>query len=166
MKYACITMMAVAAMAAASAQAQGTKVFRCPGNSYTNSETEAKAKGCKPMDGGNITVVEGTRVSGNGATKVAPAPQTAPSGAKIDAGEQKARDNDARAILEAELKKAETRRAELAKEYNNGEPEMLGPEHKNHEKYLERIAELKASMARNEEDIAGLRRELARAGSR
>ena len=39
---------------------------------------------------------------------------------------------------------------------------MLGPEHRNHQKYLDRVAELKASIARNESDIAGIRRELAR----
>jgi hypothetical protein len=147
------------AAAAATAQAQ-TRIYRC-GNSYTNSEAEARAKGCKPMDGGNITVVEGTRV--NNGTKVATAPQTSPAASRIDASEQKARDTEARAILEAELKKAEARRDELAKEYNNGEPEKLGPEHKNYQKYLDRVAELKASIARNEDDIAGIKRELARA---
>jgi len=63
------------------------------------------------------------------------------------------------------LKKAEARQAELLKEYNNGEPEKLGPETRNHQKYLDRIAELKASMARNESDIAGIRRELGRVPS-
>ena len=170
MKYAYSRVMPIALAIAAvcagwapAAQAQGTRVFKCPGNSYTNSEAEAKANGCKAMDGGNITVVEGTRVN---ATKVATAPQTAQSGTRIDAGEQKARDNDARAILEAELKKAEARREDLLKEYNNGEPEKLGPEHKNYQKYLDRVAELKASIARNDDDIAGIKRELARAGNR
>lgn len=162
MKYAYLAL-AVLAMAM-TAQAQ-TKIYRC-GNTYTNSQAEAQAKGCKPMEGGNITVVEGTRVNGGNGTRVATAPQTSPSSAKIDAGEQKARDSDARAILEAELKKAEARHDELLKEYNKGEPEMLGPEHKNHQKYLDRIAELKAGIARNEEDIAGIKRELARTGSR
>jgi hypothetical protein len=82
----------------------------------------------------------------------------------VDAGEQKNRDAEARTILEAELKKAEARQAELLKEYNNGEPEKLGPEHRNHQKYLDRVADLKASIARNESDIAGLKRELGRAG--
>src|SRR3954469_5532543 len=164
MKFAYITVLALAAMAA-SAQAQ-TKIYRC-GNSYTNSEAEAKAKGCKPMDGGNITVVEGTKVNGASATKIATAPQSpAAISQRIDADEQKQRDNDAKAILEAELKKAEARRDELQKEFNNGDPEKLGPEHRNNQKYLDRIAELKASIARNENDIAGLRRELARAGTR
>jgi hypothetical protein len=155
--------LAAAAMAV-SAQAQ-TKIYRC-GNTYTNSQAEAQAKGCKLMDGGNITVVEGTRVNGTNSLKIATAPQTSPSSTKIDAGEQRTRDSDARAILEAELRKADSRHEELAKEYNNGEPEMLGPEHKNHQKYLDRIAELKTSIARNEEDIAGIKRELARAGAR
>jgi hypothetical protein len=157
MKYAYITVIALAAMAA-GAQAQ-TRIYRC-GNTYTNSEAEAKAKGCKPMDGGNITVVEGTRVNGAAATKVATAPSQ-----RIDSAEQKQRDADARAILEQELKKAEARREELAKEYNGGEPEKLGPEHRNEQKYLDRVAELKASIARNENDIAGIKRELARAGA-
>lgn len=158
MKYTTIAVFALAALAA-GVNAQ-TRIWRC-GNSYTNNESEAKANGCKPMEGGNITVVQGTRVSGAAPTKVATAPA---SGQRIDSAEQKQRDADARAILEDELKKAETRRDELLKEYNNGEPEMLGPEHRNHQKYLDRIAELKASISRNENDIAGIKREIARAG--
>jgi hypothetical protein len=165
MKHAYLIPLALAALAATS-YAQ-TKIYRC-GNSYTNSAAEAQAKSCKLMEGGNITVVEGTRVVGAPAVKVATAPQVSPSagGQRIDAEEQRGRDSDARAILEAELKKAEARQTDLVKEYNNGEPEMLGPEHRNHQKYLDRIAELKASIARNENDIAGIKRELARAGSK
>jgi hypothetical protein len=165
MKYAHITAVALAAMAAA-AQAQNT-VYRCGNNTYTNNVAEAKANGCKTMDGGNITVVEGTRVHGAATVKVATAPQASPAASqRVDSNEQKQRDNDARAILEAELKKAESRHAELLKEFNNGEPEKLGPEHRNHQKYLDRVAELKASIVRNENDIAGLKRELARAAAR
>jgi hypothetical protein len=80
----------------------------------------------------------------------------------VDSAEQRARDADARYILDSELKKAEGRRADLLKEYNNGEPEKLGPETRNHQKYLDRVAELKAAIARNEADIAGIQRELSR----
>jgi hypothetical protein len=160
MKIAFLIPLAAAAMAANSfAQ---TTIYRC-GNTYTNNAAEAKAKGCKTMEGGNITVVEGTRVNGSAApVRVATAPQ-ASGGQRIDADDQRARDSDARLILEAELKKAEARQAELVKEYNNGEPEKLGPEHRNHQKYIERVAELKASIARTENDIAGIKRELSRA---
>jgi len=159
MKYRLVIALAVAATAAgASAQ---TRIWRC-GNTYTNNQAEAQARGCKPMEGGNITVVEGTRVSGATSTvRVATAPQNGAS-QRVDAEGQRARDAEARTILEAELKKAEARHAELAREYNGGEPEKLGPEHRNYQKYLDRVAELKAGIARNENDIAGIKRELAR----
>jgi hypothetical protein len=51
---------------------------------------------------------------------------------------------------------------ELLKEYNNGEPDKRGDEVRNHQKYLDRVAELKANLARNESDMAGIRRELGR----
>jgi hypothetical protein len=161
MKYAFLIPLAVAALAANST-AQ-TRIYRC-GNTYTNNAGEAQAKGCKPMEGGNITVVEGTRVNSASVRVATVAQSVAGPGQRVDADGQRSRDADARLILEAELKKAEARQAELIKEYNNGEPEMLGPEHRNHQKYLDRVAELKAGIARNENDIAGIKRELGRVG--
>jgi hypothetical protein len=158
-RYALIPFAAFAFVLGASAQ---TAIFRC-GNSYTNDKAEAAAKNCKLVEGGNVTVVQGTRVTGK-PVNVATAPQTAASPQRVEAGDQKARDADARAILEAELKKAEARHAELLREYNNGEPERMGPEHKNYQKYLDRVADMKAAIERNEKDIAGLRRELGRTG--
>src|SRR3954447_11560352 len=102
MKYALLIPLAFAALAANST-AQ-SRIYRC-GNTYTNSTVEAQAKGCKPMEGGNVTVVEGTRVH-SGAVRVATAPQSAGvPGQRVDAEGQRARDSDARVILEAELKK-------------------------------------------------------------
>ncbi len=159
-RYVLIPFAVLAFATAASAQ---TSIWRC-GNSYTNDKAEAAAKNCKLVEGGNVTVVQGTKV--NGAAKaVATAPQSAASPQRVDAGDQKARDGEARAILEAELKKAETRQAELLREYNNGEPEKIGPEHKNYQKYLDRVAEMKAAIERNDKDIAGLKRELGRAAA-
>jgi hypothetical protein len=149
----------------AGLQAQTARIFRC-GNTYTNDAAEAQAKSCKPIEGGNITIVEGTRVNPVKATPGASAPQASAGGAlpgqRVDPNDQRARDSDARMILETELRKAEARHAELLKEYNNGEPEKLGPETRNYQKYLDRVAELKASIARNDADMAGIRRELSR----
>lgn len=142
--------------AAALAQAQSQQIWRC-GNTYTNDPREAQAKGCKPVQGGNVTIVEGTKVN-----KAAPAPSSGTSEKRVSSDEQKARDAEARSILDAELKKAQARRDAIAKEYNNGEPEKMGPEHKNYQKYLDRVAELKASLERADQDVAGLQRELAR----
>lgn len=139
------------------------RIYRC-GNEYTNTVPD-KTRGCKLVDGGNVTVVQGTRAS-----PAKPVPARAPvatagtsSGAqRVDSGEQKSRDSDARMILESELKKAEARHVELLKEYNNGEPEKQGVESRNYQKYLDRVAEIKANLLRNESDIAGIRRELGR----
>lgn len=167
-----IPLAALVLIAASHAQAQGQgRIYRC-GNTYTNDAAEARTKSCKLVEGGYITVVEGTRVQGasgsggaNAGTKVATAAPSS-SGTRVESADQKARDSDARQILEAELKKAEARQAELAREYNNGEPEKQGAEARNYQKYLDRVAELKASIARNESDIAGLKRELGRVASK
>nr|WP_315464591.1 hypothetical protein [uncultured Rhodoferax sp.] len=144
---------------ASSGAAAQERIYRC-GNEYTNTVTDAQAKTCKLVSGGNVTVVQSQRPAGaGGAVKAAAAPSSAP---RIDTADQRAKDSDARLILEAELKKAEARQVELQKEYNNGEPEKQGPETRNHQKYLDRVAELKAALARNESDIAGIRRELGR----
>lgn len=146
--------------------ATSSRVYRC-GNQYTNTPTEARAPGCRLREGVPITVVQGVRPPPAAArtpgASAAPAPAAASvASLRVDSAEQRARDADARAILEAELQKAQARRAELLREYNNGEPEKLGPETRNYQKYLDRVAFLKASIARTEADIDGLRRELSR----
>jgi hypothetical protein len=152
---------------AADGHAQ-TRIWRC-GNTYTNDEAQARVGNCKLVEGGNVTIVQGTKASGAqpaAAPRLSVATAPASSGQRVDAGEQKARDGEARGILEAELRKAETRHADLVREWNNGEPEKLGPEHRNHQKYLDRVAELKAAIERNEKDIEGLKRELGRTASK
>ena len=141
----------------ANAQAQ-ERIYRC-GNAYTNTVTEAQAKNCKLIEGANVTVVQGTRPT---QAKAPVQARAASAGPRVNAQEQKSRDSDARLILQSELKKAEARHAELLKEYNNGEPERLGNETRNYQRYLDRVAELKASLARNASDMAGIRRELER----
>ncbi|KRD26239.1 MULTISPECIES: hypothetical protein [Acidovorax] len=164
MKKTLITLLLIAATAPA-AWAQD-RIYRC-GNEYTNNAQQAKERGCKLVEGGNVTVVQGTRPAG--AAAAAPAagagtasPASPPSAPRVNNNDQKARDADARAILESELRKAEARHAELVKEYNGGAPERNALDLRNPQRYMERTAELKASVARSESDIAGIKREIAR----
>lgn len=149
------------------------RVYKCDNNVYTNNPQDPRVQGCKPMDGANVTVVQGTRPVAAPVTPGANAANSPGGGGvagaarpRVDSADQRARDNDARLILEGELKKAEVRRAELLKDYNDGEPEKQGAELRNHQKYLDRVAELKAAIARNDSDIAGIRRELGRLPAR
>lgn len=141
------------------AHAQG-RIYRC-GNEYTNDAQVAKSKGCTVMEGGNITIVEGTKPTPQRTTSVA-TPRSGSSSERVDSSAQRARDSDARAILEAELRKAEERLAQARKAYANGEPEKQGIESRNYQRYLDRVAELKAAVSRAESDVAGLQRELGR----
>jgi len=140
---------------ASLAQAQGNRIYRC-GNEYTNT-VQPGQKGCKLVEGGNVTVVQRPRPVEN--VRLAATSQ-AVANLEPDTLDDDWIENEE--TLEAELRKAEARHAELLKEYNNGEPEKMGPEFRNHQKYLDRVADLKASIERNESDLSGLRRELDR----
>ena len=157
-------------MSANYAAAQNKAVYRCPPidkiTHFTDNKAEADNKGCSLMTGGNVTVVQGTRVGGVEPVRVAsvtPKTTTTSSNSpRNDSAEQKTRDSDSRSILEAELKKAEAKQAELLKEYNNGEPDRNALDIKNPQRYVDRLAEMKANIARNDSDIAGIKRELGR----
>ncbi|MDR0215031.1 MAG: hypothetical protein LBJ15_13625 [Comamonas sp.] len=145
-------------------------IYRC-GNEYTNNVSQAKAKGCKPVDGSGVTVIHGTRPSGGGGSGAAPAPKAArpaaaasssPAPVRSDNAAQKARDSDARAILQSELNKAQARLNSLRAEYNDGNPVRTALELRNPQGYPERVDKLKADIARQESDVAGIRRELDR----
>ena len=150
-------------MAASPAAAE---VFRCVGadgksTEYINNAKEAQQRGCKTMQGGNVTVVQGVPVQRAPVVRIASV--GSPSGNRIEGSpDQKARDSDSRSILQSELKKAESKLAEQQKEFNNGEPEKQGIEGRNYQRYLDRVADLKDGIARNQSDIAGLKREISR----
>jgi hypothetical protein len=143
------------------AWAQNTTVYRCPGPpvEYTDQITaqQAKERGCRGIEGAPITVVA--------PPKPRPAQGAAPRGdgaeGRVDAKEQRARDSDARKILEAELRKEELALAVLQKDFNNGEPERRGEE-RNFARYQERVEEMRGAIARKQSDIAALRRELSK----
>ncbi|MBB6579058.1 hypothetical protein HNP33_003168 [Comamonas odontotermitis] len=164
-------------LAVAMAGAQGAvaqdRIYRC-GNEYTNDAAKARQRGCAQIEAANVTIVQGTRLQGGaGAASPAPAPSAAaPRPARAPAAatpaprstsaEGRARDSDARLILETELKKAETRKADLAREYNNGEPQKNALEMRNPAFYNKRVEDLKAEITRMDSDIAGIQRELQR----
>lgn len=146
-------------LGAASAGFAQDRAYKCGSNTYTNDPAAAKDVNCKIIQTNNVSVIPGTAV------KVTANSSPAASGTaaqKVDANDQRARDADARAILEDELRKAETRLADLRRDYNNGEPQRTALELNNPQAYSERTAELKAGVARAEADVAGIRRELGR----
>ena len=130
-------------------------MYRCPGNDYKNTITakEAEKLGCKRIEGAPVTIIQMTK----------PRPSTgavpAASGARVDPVAQRARDSDARRILEGELRTEQEKLAVMQKEFNNGQPERQGDE-KNFQKYLDRVSDMRAAIARKQTDIAALQREI------
>ena len=170
---------AAALMGAQPSVAQDTArpVYRCPGPPvlYTDAITpeEAKERNCRGIDGAPLTVVQTPRRPGlappGAAAPDASAPRAAaaaPAAAarpdtRIDPAVQRARDADARRILESELRREEERLEFLRREFNNGEPERRGEE-RNFALYQQRVAEMRAAIGRKESDIAAIKRELGK----
>ncbi len=152
-------LMALAGTGAMPASAQGV-VYRCPGPPvlYTDalSPKEAAEKGCRSIEGTPISVIAPVKPR---------APTVSASGTqgdlRVDAKDQRVRDDDRRRILEQELREAEDKLAKLQQEYNNGQPERRGDE-RNYQKYLDRTTELKASVSRQEADVQAIKRELSK----
>lgn len=160
---------ASAPAAAQSPAASGGVVYRCPGPPvlYTDALTpaEARDRNCRTIEGAPVTVVQGTRPrapAANGSAPAgAPAAAPRPADTRVDPAAQRARDSDARRILSDELRREEERLAAMQKEFNNGEPERRGDE-RNFQRYLDRVAEMKAAIQRKESDVAAIKRELAK----
>jgi len=148
-------LLACAAMPALGADTPDSSVmYRCPGNDYKNtiSAKEAEKLGCKRIEGAPVTVIQMTKPRPS--TGAVPA-----SGARVDPVAQRARDSDARRILEGELRAEQEKLAVMQKEFNNGQPERQGDE-KNFQKYLDRVSDMRAAIARKQTDIAALEREI------
>ena len=164
---------AVLALAVAAsllpAWAQET-VFRCGRSEYTNDARLAQQRQCQPLDLGPTAAVAGTSVSTRpeaAPRSAAPGPATAAAPSprpelRVDSAQQRARDADARLILESELRKAQARLAELQAQYKDGEPDKQGIEGRNHQRYLDRVQALREAILRQQSDVLSLQREIAR----
>ncbi len=160
-----LALMALAAAAPIRAQTVEKPVYRCPGPPvlYTDtiSASEARERNCHTLEGATVTVVPSARPKAAPAAASRSATAASPADARIDPAEQRVRDSDARRILSDELRREEERLAETKREYNNGQPERQGDE-RNYQKYLDRVADLKSSIARKEADVAAIKREMAK----
>ncbi len=147
-------------LASLGAQAQGT-VYRCPGPPvlYTDalSAKEAHDKGCRTIEGTPITVVQTAKPR---ASAAAPSSEARSGEGRVDAGQQRVRDDERRRVLQTELRQAEERLASAQKEFAAGQ-ERRGDE-RNYQKYLDRMAELKDNVARYEADVQALKREISK----
>lgn len=163
---AALMLAALPALAQTAAAPAASQVFRCPGPPvlYTDalSPQEARERGCRTIEGTPITIIQAPRpVPRPVAAATAGTSGARPAEGRVEPATQKERDGEARRILAEELRREEERLAAMHKDYNRGEPERRGDE-RNYQRYLDRVAEMKAAITRKEADIAALKREIAK----
>ena len=136
-------------------------IYRC-GNEYSNQKPQAvpgqPLPACTVLQGVGVTEIKSPK---SVVRPIAPAPATGVVNQAIQP-EAVGQNQEAKAILEAEWVRAQTQRQELLAQYQNGSPPLLGGEAHNHQKYLDRVAELKRQLDRNEADLNSLQHELNR----
>lgn len=143
------------ALAPAAAQAQN--VYLCVDGSGRKELTDTYKPGCKALDIPGAIPAPRSR----GGAARASAPVTTPADfPRVGNAQQKARDDDRRAILAEELKSEEARLAQLRTEFKAGQPERQGDE-RNIAKYQERVKLMGENIARAEKNVEALRREIA-----
>ena len=184
MKICSMQVCVAAALAALWAAPAAAQVYRCEENGVPLFQNSPNGKNCRKLDlqplmtipapqvpaagGGRAAAAgsasgttggasSGSAASGGAASGGAPA--AGPGALRVDAATQRARDSDRRRIIEDELRREEQRLGEARREFNNGEPERRADE-RNYQKYLDRVEQLKADIARGEGNVALLRREL------
>lgn len=166
---------AAAILVAPPALAQG-QIWRC-GNEYTNQPGERpEARGCRLLQGGNLSIVEGRRpaanqaagaaasspVASNSAPRAPASAEPRPPSQRVERTEQQARDRDARLILETELRRAQERVRELQAEFNQGRPQPLPGERGDEARLAQRTEELRRRLERAQGDVTAIEREIGR----
>ncbi len=153
------------ALVSTGALAQSSDIFVCVGENGEKQFTNTgNVKTCKRMDVQPILTLPASRVpqSRNGVQpaveqRASVSPASFP---RVDGDTQRTRDQDRRRILEDELRGEEERLAKLKSEFNNGEPERRGDE-RNFALYKERTQRLQEDIARTENNVRALAREMS-----
>ena len=150
---------------AATTAAQSSEIFVCVGEDGQKVfQNTGSSKNCKRMDVQPILTVPASRLPA-GKSEVQPALEQRATASpanfpRVDGDTQRSRDGDRRRILEDELKGEEERLAKLKADFNNGEPERRGDE-RNFALYRERTQRLQDDVARTENNVRALLRELS-----
>ncbi len=152
-------------LVAATTAAQSSEIFVCVGEDGQKVfQNTGNSRNCKRMDVQPILTVPAARLPA-GKSAVQPvmeqrATASPASFPRVDGDTQRSRDGDRRRILEDELRGEEERLAKLKTDFNNGEPERRGDE-RNFAVYRERTQRLHDDIARTENNVRALLRELS-----
>ena len=130
--------------------ASGLHVPGQPLHRHDLSAKEAETRGCEALEGAPVTVIQRPAARGRQRRRPRRRPR-APGRSSASTRRRSARATATRgASSRPSCGREEEQLGRLQKEYNNGEPERQGDE-KNYQKYLDRVAEMKAGIERKRE---------------
>lgn len=142
------------------AYAQGEVYLCVDANGVKEYKNVGPTARCKKMDLPPLTIASPTKHPGVVQTASARTSSATPSDfPRVDNATQQTRDNDRRQILLDELKREETKLADLNHGYNSGEP-VRGADERDSGKYQARVNALKDDIGRSEKNVQALKREL------
>lgn len=145
--------------AAFGASAGADTLYKCVDESsgvtlYTNQK--GSAKNCTILSR-ELPITTIAPPPPRAAQRNAPTPANFP---RVDGDTQRGRDNDRRKILEQEFATEQQNLDKARKALAEGEATRLGDE-KSYQKYLDRVQELRETVALHERNVEALKRELA-----
>jgi hypothetical protein len=150
----------LACPALAQSLAPSSTVWQC-GQLFTNQPQPGQA--CEPLSSVPSTVVPGTRVNAAVSASAPTSRDVSPPSAMTGTGRASmAAQQNARVLLQAELREQTQRLEQLLSQWNQGRPVPLPQQPEGSPRYQERVATLRDQVQRTEADLAALRRELAR----
>jgi hypothetical protein len=137
-------------------------VYKC-GDTFTNDAAQAKREKCPLLEGGAVVTIpsplqqKAAAVTQKKSTDLSKASTLKSQQLKLlskpqRSADQQARDHDAKAIIQSELKKTEAQLVDFRKQYAGLSSQQD----------LERKLEVKQKIARAEADVVSLKRELQR----
>jgi hypothetical protein len=139
-------------------------IYECvdPSGNKRFTNIKAEAKGCKVLNVSPVNTVPGTPVprSGPAAKQQGKATPTPSSFPKVDADQQRQRDQDRRRILDNELSNEERLLAQARKELAEQEAVRLGSE-RNYQKVLDRLEPYRKKVKLHEDNVTSLKREMS-----
>ena len=138
-------------------------MWRCPGGYYTNNDKEAyNVGGCERVTSDSVSVIPPPDPS----TKVIPPPpvveeppQSQPQ-PQVESPKPDPEVEKRKARERRQLAKKKKELEVLQKEYKNGEPDKMGPEFRNYQKYLDRVERMKKDIDKKNAEIEKLQSNL------
>ena len=146
-----LLLLSLLALASSPALAE---IFKCTDAQGNITYSNMKVRNCKSLGG------DYGRSSGGGGSAAAPSPASAAGFPRVDPGQQKARDDDRKRILEQELA-TEQKALDQARRELSEQEAIRGGDERNYQKVLDRLQPFKDRVALHERNIEAIKKEMS-----